>query len=598
MKAEEAYSIRVGSEVSVTGAKAYFTVTWIEGNEYRSSIYSFDGRKEERVTFGGHEKKAWMHNNSLYFVSYTKEEESLFVIEGLSEPRKLYSNRSIGKYIFAGDRVIAIVQDKADKEAPFIARKLKYRFDSQGYFRTRKKLAIIWPEQKDLVFGDFDVVDIATSENRLVFSATIEDDDTGLQDIYDLNLSTGKYKRITTGKGTASSVAVANDGRVAYIGHRDGKKPWAPSKLMFPEDGKSIDIAKSASSSVGTDIFVGPGEALVFDQGSYYMIGQDAGSSSVYSYGKKTSRLTGDKMNVRSFDMQNGKLAYIYTTPVKPSVVVFGKELDLNPTVRGIELRELKVNGQDAWLMPAKGKAKGTVVCVHGGPHTAYGYAYSIEFNFLANNSYNVLYGNPRGSSGYGEKFASQCVGDWGGKDFKDILAFMDAAVKMHKVDENFAITGGSYGGYMTNAAIVQTNRFKAAIAERCVSNLMSMCGTSDIGFWFNAIESGVTDPWSESGMHALLEMSPITKAKNARTPTLFIHGEDDYRCPIEQSEQMFSALKLNGVETVLARYPGDSHEHARHGVPRNMLDRLQRKLEWLDLHMTGGKEHGRSKKK
>jgi dipeptidyl aminopeptidase/acylaminoacyl peptidase len=582
----------------VADGLAYFTVNWIEGNEYKSSIYSFDGTREERVTFGGHEKKPVIHKGSLYYVSYTKEEESLFVIDGMSEPRKLYSNRSIGKYIFVKDQVLAIVQDKADKEAPFIAKKLKYRFDSQGYFRTRKKLSIIVPEVKDLVKGDFDVVDIATNGNRFVFCATIEDDDTGLQDIYDLNISSGKYKRITTGKGTATSVAVADDGAVAYIGHRDGKKPWAAAKLMFPEMSKGIEIAKSASSSVGSDLFIGPAESLVYDKGSFYMIGQDGGSSALYGYLKKATKLTGEKINIRSFDIKDGKLAYVYTSPAKPSVVVFGKELDLNPATKGIVPKEMKVNGQDAWLMPARGKAKGTVVCVHGGPHTAYGYTYSIEFNFLANNSYNVLFGNPRGSSGYGEKFAAQCVGDWGGKDFKDILDFMDAAVARHKVEENFAITGGSYGGYMTNAAIVQTTRFKAAIAERCVSNLMSMCGTSDIGFWFNAIESGVNDPWSESGMRTLLEMSPVTKAKNATTPTLFIHGEEDYRCPIEQSEQMFSALKLNGTETVLARYPGDSHEHARHGVPRNMLDRLQRKLEWLDQHMAGAARSGRSKKK
>jgi dipeptidyl aminopeptidase/acylaminoacyl peptidase len=598
MKAEEAYSIKVASEITVAGGRAYFTVNWIEGNEYRSSIYSFDGKNQERVTFGGHEKKPAFQNGSLYYVSYTKEEETLFIIEGTREPRKLYSNKSIGKYIFVKDRVLAIVQDKVDKEAPFIAKKLKYRFDSQGYFRARKKLSVIFPEVKDLVNGDFDVVDVATNGSRVVFSATIEDDETGLQDVYDLNLSTSKYKRITTGKGTASSVGITDDGTVAYIGHRDGKKPWAAAKLIFPEEGKCAEIAKSASSSVGSDLFIGPAELLIYDKGSFYLIGQDGGSSAVYSYSRKASKLTGEKINIRSFDVEDGKLAYVYTSPAKPSVVVFGKELDLNPSTKGLVPKEMKVNGQDAWLIPARGKAKGTVVCVHGGPHTAYGYAYSIEFNYLANNSYNVLFGNPRGSSGYGEKFAAECVGDWGGKDFSDILAFMDAAVSRYRVEENFAITGGSYGGYMTNAAIVQTNRFKAAIAERCVSNLMSMCGTSDIGFWFNAIESGVKDPWSESGMRTLLEMSPITKAKNARTPTLFIHGEEDYRCPIEQSEQMFSALKLNGIETVLARYPGDSHEHARHGIPRNMLDRLQRKLDWLDQHMAGSALPGRSKKK
>ena len=145
MKAEEAYSIKVASDISIAEGRAYFTVNWIEGNEYKSSIYSFDGKKQERVTFGGHEKKPTIHNGSLYFVSYTKEEESLFVIDGMKEPSKLYSNKSVGKYIFVKDRVLAIVQDKVDKDAPFIAKKVKYRFDSQGYFRSRKKLSLIVP---------------------------------------------------------------------------------------------------------------------------------------------------------------------------------------------------------------------------------------------------------------------------------------------------------------------------------------------------------------------------------------------------------------------------------------------------------------------
>ncbi len=586
MKAEEAYSLRLASDPFVSNGSTYYTVTWIEGNEYRSSIYRYDGKKEERITFGGHERKARFYNGSLYYVSYTKEEETLFVIEELSEPRKIYSNKSIGKYLFVGKELLAIVQDKGDREEPFVASKLKYRFDSQGLFRSRKKLSIIGSKPKDLVKGDFDVTDFATNGKRTVFIATKEDDDIGLQDVYEIALSTGKYRKITTGKGTASSVAVATDGTVAYIGHREGKKPWHPARLMFPELGKSVEIANSASSSVGCDLFVPPAESLQFENGNFYLVGQSGGTSAVYSYAKKVTKLTPDKVSIRAFHVSGGKVAYVYTSPEKPSVLVFNKELDLNPKARGVTPKEMKVNGQDAWLIPAKGKAEGTIVCVHGGPHTAYGYAFSIEFNFLAANGYNVLFGNPRGSSGYGEKFASQCVGDWGGKDFLDIVAYMDAAKSKYKLSENFAITGGSYGGYMTNAAIVQTTRFKAGIAERCVSNLMSMCGTSDIGFWFNAIESGIEDPWSEAGMKTLLEMSPITKAKKARTPTLFIHGEEDYRCPIEQSEQMFSALKMNHVPTELARYPGDSHEHARHGVPRNMRDRLERKLSWFNRYM------------
>ena len=137
----------------------------------------------------------------------------------------------------------------------------------------------------------------------------------------------------------------------------------------------------------------------------------------------------------------------------------------------------------------------------------------------------------------------------------------------------------------MTNSVITKTDRFRAAVSERSVSNLLSMCGTSDIGFWFNAVESGIEDPWSPEGMRTLMEMSPRSKAKNVRTPTLFVHGEEDYRCPIEQSEQMYTAIRLNGVDASLARYPGDSHEHARRGVPANMKDRLERKLNWFSKY-------------
>ncbi|EQD46163.1 acylaminoacyl-peptidase, partial [mine drainage metagenome] len=239
---------------------------------------------------------------------------------------------------------------KGDKEAPFIASKLKYRFDSQGFLRTRKRLAEISPKIRDLVQGDFDIVDIASNGRRTVFIATMADDDTGLQDVYDLNVTTGKYKKVTTGKGTASSVAVTQDGTVAYIGHREGKKPWVPTKLIFPEKGKIVEVGKSASSSVGCDLFVGPAESLVYDDGLFYLVGQNGGSSAVYSYGKSMKRLTKEKINIRCFDVSRGRLAYVYTSPAKPSILVFGKELDLNPGISGIEPREMKVNSQDAWI--------------------------------------------------------------------------------------------------------------------------------------------------------------------------------------------------------------------------------------------------------
>jgi len=138
----------------------------------------------------------------------------------------------------------------------------------------------------------------------------------------------------------------------------------------------------------------------------------------------------------------------------------------------------------------------------------------------------------------------------------------------------------------MTNWIVTQTDIFSAAISERSISNLVSMCGTSDIGFWFNAIEAGIEDPWKQESIEKLMKISPIYYVKNVKTPTMLIHGEEDYRCPIEQAEQFFNALKMNGVPTVLIRYQGDGHEHARKGKPLNMKNRLKRKLEWFNNYL------------
>ncbi len=216
----------------------------------------------------------------------------------------------------------------------------------------------------------------------------------------------------------------------------------------------------------------------------------------------------------------------------------------------------------------------------------AYGYSYFVEFQFFASNGFNVIYANPTGSQGYGEEFAKGCVGDWGGKDMRELLDFVNDARRQFNLSKKIGVTGGSYGGFMTNWIETHTDVFSAAVSERGISNLVSMCGTSDIGFWFNAVEAGVEDPWSREGMDKLMRMSPIYYVDNAKTPIMFIHGEEDYRCPIEQAEQFHVALRSRGVESKLVRYQGDGHEHARKGKPDNMVHRLNLKLEWFRSHL------------
>ncbi|MHC5024116.1 MAG: S9 family peptidase [Planctomycetota bacterium] len=219
------------------------------------------------------------------------------------------------------------------------------------------------------------------------------------------------------------------------------------------------------------------------------------------------------------------------------------------------------------------------VLEIHGGPHAQYGAGFFLEFQVLAAAGYAVVYSNPRGSKGYGRDFCAAIRGRWGDADWTDIQAVTEF-MKAHPAldSKRLGIMGGSYGGYMTNWAISQTHDFAAAITDRCVSNLLSMSGTSDFmdppemywpGNW-----------WSKP--EARWEQSPLRHFGNVRTPTLVIHSEGDLRCNVEQAEQVFATLWIRGVPTRFVRYPrSTSHGLSRAGPPDLRIHRLHQILDW-----------------
>ncbi len=240
------------------------------------------------------------------------------------------------------------------------------------------------------------------------------------------------------------------------------------------------------------------------------------------------------------------------------------------------------------WIMKPIGfehsKKYPLVLEIHGGPHAMYANAYFHEFQLLAAQGYVVVYGNPRGSQGYGSGFSSCTKGVWGSSDMPDLMAMVDHAIGLGFVDaERLGVTGGSYGGFMTCWVVGHTDRFKAAVTQRPVTNLYSFYGTSDIGSTFGDYETGGT-PWADT--EQFLKMSPITYVDKVVTPLLFIHSEQDYRCPIEQSEQMFVALKMLGQETELVRFPNESHGLSRMGKPAHRIERLQAINGWFESHL------------
>jgi len=222
------------------------------------------------------------------------------------------------------------------------------------------------------------------------------------------------------------------------------------------------------------------------------------------------------------------------------------------------------------------------VMEIHGGPHWFYGNAWFQEFQLLAAQGYVVFYCNPRMSTSYGQEFSMLGVGDWGNSDYKDMLSGIDYVVNLGFIDSTkIGITGGSYGGYLTNWIIGQTDRFKVAVTQRSITNLVSFYGTTDVQN-FAEFEFGL--PWEN--YQKLYERSPITYAHLIKTPLLIIHSENDYRVPISQAEELFSILKRNNVEVEFIRYPEEGHELSRSGLPLHRVDRYNRIIDWFNKYL------------
>lgn len=225
------------------------------------------------------------------------------------------------------------------------------------------------------------------------------------------------------------------------------------------------------------------------------------------------------------------------------------------------------------------------VLQIHGGPHGAYGEAFFHEFQLLAAEGLVVVYTNPRGSQGYGQRFTAATHHDWGGKDYEDLMRGLDAAmVRFPFIDpERVGVTGGSYGGFMTNWVIGHTDRFKAAVTMRSISNHLSQWGTSDLafmkGFW-----EFPGDPWEAPTWY--WERSPLAYVTQITTPLLILHSEQDLRCPVGEAEQLFAALKKLRREVTFVRFSDESHDLSRNGKPTHRVERLRWIVRWFVEHL------------
>ena len=299
----------------------------------------------------------------------------------------------------------------------------------------------------------------------------------------------------------------------------------------------------------------------------------------------------------------DGTLAFAVSTPTTPNEIgliePYGGERfisDANPwlsekiVVAPRRYRPRADDGTvlDGWLIGVAqpGEERPPLILeVHGGPHAAYGATFFFEFQVLAAQGMAVAYGNPRGSQTYGHAYADGSCGDWGGIDAGDVLRILDGALEQGTFDTTrIGLAGGSYGGFMTSWLLGHSDRFAAGVSMRAVNDFVSEVGASDIG-WF--LERELNVRWADDAGRALFEASPMRAAGSIHAPLLVEHSERDYRCPIDQGEQLFTLLRrLGNRETEFVRFAQTGHELSRGGKPRSRIFRLRAIVQWFIRHL------------
>ena len=497
-----------------------------------------------------------------------------------------------------------------------------YKFDGEGFTLDRPAQVFVVAadggESRQLTHGDVSAAWPAWSpDGRFVAFASDRrpnwDEDWSF-DVFVVPADGGDPRRVTDTTGPTWQPMFSLDGQsIVYVGHRyprdDGRNPHLFSVPL--EGGQPVCLTESLDRPVwdfARPVWSADGESILF-------VGRDRGTYPVYRVrakgGEPAAKIIDGERSITGISVARltGVIAFTANDPTSPAEVfvanadgsgerrVTGLNREWNSAVAASRPERFSYRRDrydiDGWIMKPFGfdpaKRYPALLWIHGGPHREFGDSYSHEFQVTAGAGFVVIYTNPRGSQGYGEKFSRACVGDWGGGDFDDIMAGVDEALRRSPfIDaDRLGVIGISYGGFMTNWTITHTNRFKAACSEGSIANIHTQFGTSDIGHIWNVGESGGRLPWDDPTWY--VEHSPLTHVRKVETPLLLIHAENDLRCPIDQAEQFFVALKKLRKDVTFVRFPDESHGLSVLGRPRHRLERHRVILDWFGKRLASG---------
>ena len=425
-------------------------------------------------------------------------------------------------------------------------------------------------------------------------------------DVWVISSDGGPPTRISDHDEADNSPRWSPDGKtIAFSGEvheRDHPKIW-----LAPSSGGTASVLAATNLDLipsGME-WSGDARSIFFEtgvKGEYHLFRVDLASKSI-------AQVTTGARAVRNADLNFRTNTMVYTAnDFEHLYDVFAADLDGKHERKLTRLNEVLWNqlelanverftykSADDWDVDGflvkpigwqEGKKYPMILSVHGGPAGQYGVDWYHEFQVYAAKGYAVLFTNPRGSTGYGQKFERGIVGEWGGKDYIDVMNGVDAALKRYPwIDaDRLGVTGGSYGGFMTNWIVGHTNRFKAAVTLRSVVNFISDEGTRDGAYGHRPDFGG--DLFERFDFY--WDRSPLKYARNVKTPILILHSDNDFRVPLEQGEQWYRALKHFGVTTEIVMFPRENHNLTRTGEPRHLVESLNWQLYWFDRFLNG----------
>ena len=503
---------------------------------------------------------------------------------------------------------------KADSDYEFFE-KIPFYNNGSGFSGKGVSRLFLYDERKDHLEAitntnmDVESFNLSEEDEKIIFTAVKTANKASFKEgIFTYDIKTKKLDVVLEEKEYSVSDAYFFGDKILFTGNKEYTYGMNENERFFVIDKNSdisllFDNQMGLWNSVGSDCRLKGGTVRkLVDNKLYYLstIEKDCVLMSIDSKGKvqEEIHINGSVDSFDIFDdqitfiaMKDGALQEVYQY-VNGSISELTKLNDclVDKYVAKYERVPFENDGIEfmGWVLLPKDydpqKKYPAILDIHGGPKTVYGEVFYHEMQLWANLGYIVFFTNPRGSDGRDNNFMD-IFGKYGTIDYADLMKFTDTVIKTYPaVDtDRIGVTGGSYGGFMTNWIITHTNRFKCAATQRSISNWVSFYGTSDIGYFFteDQVRGNIYD-----SMDKLWEQSPLKYASHIVTPTLFIHSDEDYRCPLEQGLQLYTSMVDRNIEARFALFHGENHELSRSGKPQHRVRRLSEITNWMEKHL------------